>query len=102
MSDATCCDGYYKIKSINKLYNVQFFLKEAPAFCHLSGADDCVFAQRLRARWVKGFLLIVFYTLMPSQQCSAAVLGPVFPYQGFGVQFRTQTSSRLNSVTVTG
>lgn len=78
-------------------------LKEAPAFCHLSGADDCVFAQRLRAHRVKVFLLIVvFYTLMPPQQCSAAVSGPVSPSQGFGVQLKMQTSSRLNSVTVTG
>lgn len=78
-------------------------LKEASAFCHLSGADDCVFAQRLRARRVKVFLLIVvFYTLMPPQQCSAAASGPVSPSQGFGVQLKTQTSSRLNSVTVTG
>lgn len=29
VSDATRCDGYYKIKSINKLYNVQFFLKRS-------------------------------------------------------------------------
>lgn len=46
------------------------------SFCHLSGADDSVFAQRLRARWVKPFLLIAFFCffgrvilLIPPQPC---------------------------------
>lgn len=57
--DATVSDGYYK-KHCTKFSSSS---KEA-SVCHLSNVDNTVFAQRLRARWVKQFLflkLIFFY-----------------------------------------
>lgn len=53
--NATVSDGSYK-----KLYSVQFFLKRSFNICHLSDVDD-IFAQRLRARWVKQVVFSVKY-----------------------------------------
>lgn len=57
--DATVSDGYYKKnKTWTNLYKVQIFLKRSFRFCHLSNIDDTVFAQRLRAHWVKQVLFL--------------------------------------------
>lgn len=45
-------------KKKRKLYKVEFFLKRSFRGCHLSNIDNIVFAQRLRARWVKQALFL--------------------------------------------